>query len=169
MQTKYTKSFKIEAVKKYLSRPIGDTYKNIASKVGISCSTLHDWVRHAKDGTIKEEGGTSATLAERRPQDWPLSEKFEAVLKTENMKEEEKNNYCRNNGIFSHHLKAWKDEFKSEKMNNKNHTNEIKALKAEINALQKELRRKDKALAETAALLVLKKKVQEILGSDEEF
>ena len=37
-----------------------------------------------------------------------------------------------------------------------------------IRALEKELRRKDKALAETAALLVLKKKVQEIWGDEDD-
>jgi len=37
-----------------------------------------------------------------------------------------------------------------------------------IRSLEKELRRKDKALAETAALLVLKKKVQEIWGDEDE-
>ena len=37
-----------------------------------------------------------------------------------------------------------------------------------IRALEKELQRKDKALAETAALLVLKKKVQEIWGDEDD-
>ena len=37
-----------------------------------------------------------------------------------------------------------------------------------IRALEKELNRKDKALAETAALLVLKKKVQEIWGDEDD-
>jgi len=53
--------------------------------------------------------------------------------------------------------------------NNKttHHTAEIKQLKTENKALKKELNRKERALAETAALLVLKKKVHEIWGTDE--
>lgn len=39
---------------------------------------------------------------------------------------------------------------------------------ARIKELEREVRRKDKALAETAALLVLKKKVQEIWGNSSE-
>ena len=45
---------------------------------------------------------------------------------------------------------------------------EIKNLKHENKVLKKELNRKEKALAETAALLVLQKKVHEIWGSDED-
>lgn len=44
----------------------------------------------------------------------------------------------------------------------------MKTLRNENKALKKELNRKDKALAETAALLVLQKKVNEIWGSDED-
>ena len=50
---------------------------------------------------------------------------------------------------------------------NSNNGNKNKQLKAENKALKKEINRKDKALAETAALLVLQKKVQEIWGSNE--
>jgi transposase len=45
---------------------------------------------------------------------------------------------------------------------------EVKTLKHQNKALKKELHRKDKALAETAALLVLQKKVKEIWGNDDE-
>lgn len=44
----------------------------------------------------------------------------------------------------------------------------MKTLRAENKALKKELNRKDRALAETAALLVLQKKVHEIWGNDED-
>ncbi len=95
---------------------------------------------------------------ERRPNDWSSSEKFEAILEVGGMSEEKMNSYCRSKGIFPHHLQAWKQEFKSAKTTSCKDRTETNALKAEIKTLQKELRRKDKALAETAALLVLKKK-----------
>jgi transposase len=166
MQTHYTKSFKIEAVKRYLNRSIGETYEEVAKSLGTSKTSLYDWVKQMHDGKMKE-GATSGPL-EKRPQDWTSSEKFDAILEVENMNEEETNSYCRGKGIFPHHLQAWKQEFKEGKRNYCKDKNETKSLKAEIKALQKELRRKDKALAEAAALLVLKKKVHEIWGSDEE-
>ena len=45
---------------------------------------------------------------------------------------------------------------------------EVRTLKKENKSLKKDLNRKEKALAETAALLVLKKKAQEIWGGPEE-
>ncbi len=45
---------------------------------------------------------------------------------------------------------------------------EMRALRQEVRTLKKELRRKDKALAETAALLVLKKKAAAIWGETED-
>jgi cytidylate kinase len=45
---------------------------------------------------------------------------------------------------------------------------ELKALKEENKRLEKEIRRKDKALAEAAALLILKKKAAMIFGEREE-
>jgi len=49
----------------------------------------------------------------------------------------------------------------SEKKAANENAGQMKALKEENKQLSKELRRKDKALAEAAALLVLKKKVDE--------
>ena len=77
---------------------------------------------------------------------------------------------CRAQGIYSHHVTQWKLDFISGKPT-KNKTvslTEIKTLKDENKILKKELNRKDKALAETAALLVLQKKVHDIWGSDED-
>ena len=45
---------------------------------------------------------------------------------------------------------------------------ETKFLKHENKKLKKEINRKDRALAETAALLVLQKKVNDIWGCDED-
>ena len=67
--------------------------------------------------------------------------------------------WCRENGIFPHHLELWKKEFteKPPKPGSQNRTR-IKQLTDENKSLKKELQRKEKALAEAAALLVLKKK-----------
>jgi len=77
------------------------------------------------------------------------------------------NEHGRTQGIYPHHLTQWKQAFMSAIPDNKtNHyVTEIKQLKTENKALKKELTRKEKALAETAALLVLKKKVHAIWGS----
>ena len=156
MQTKYTKSFKIEAVRKYFNRSIGESYKEVADNLSISKTTLFGWVKQMKNEKVEDVANNDHI--EKRPNDWSSSEKFEAILEVASMSEEKMNSYCRSKGIFSHHLQTWKEEFKSVKITSRKDKKESCALKAEIKALQKELRRKDKALAEAAALLVLKKK-----------
>jgi len=84
------------------------------------------------------------------------------------MSEEEVNAYCRVKGIFKHQLHEWEREFLNSKSKDNSSTKE--ALQEEKNrshALAKELRRKEKALAETATLLVLQKKFQALLEDEE--
>ncbi len=81
------------------------------------------------------------------------------------MKDEQLSAYCRENGIYPHHVKEWKSAFLSENQTSEAVSrHEQKKLKQENKRLQKELNRKDKALSETAALLVLSKKCQAIWG-----
>lgn len=78
--------------------------------------------------------------------------------------------WCRKKGIFTHNLDQWKKDAISAVIQkpNKDQLEEHRNLKKKILALKKDLSHKEKALAETAALLVLKKKVQEIWGEPED-
>jgi len=107
---------------------------------------------------------------EKCPQDWSQEERLDIIMMCHSLDEKSMNEYCRTHGIYPHHLTQWKQAFMSgtpgtQKI--KGHS-EIKMLKSENKALKKELQRKEKALAETAALLVLKKKAHEIWGTDED-
>jgi hypothetical protein len=107
---------------------------------------------------------------EKRPQDWNLEERLEMIISSATLSEDALNEFCRSRGIYSHHIKQWKLDFANG--NNQNtqavSRRDIKNLKHENKALKKELNRKDKALAEAAALLVLQKKVNAIWGNDED-
>jgi transposase-like protein len=74
------------------------------------------------------------------------------------------NALCREHGLYPHHVKQWKNDLVSNQT--PKNPSETKALRQENKALKKELNRKNKALAETAALLVLQKKVHAIWGTD---
>lgn len=107
---------------------------------------------------------------EKRPQDWSLEDRLAIVMACASLGEEEKSEYCRKQGVYPHHVNQWQLDFangnsSSEKANARQ---EMKNLKNENKELRKELNRKDKALAETAALLVLQKKVHAIWGNDED-
>jgi len=168
MQTKYTKKFKIEVVKKALSGKLqGIPFIDTARSLDLKSSTLHGWIKAMENKKLIDIP-TSGESIEKSPCRWSVKERFEAIVEASSLSEEALGRYCRNKGIFPHHLEAWKAEFLgsygSKKTDNQS---ELKELKNSNKALSTELRRKDKALAEAAALLVLKKKVHDLWSSEE--
>ena len=140
-----------EAMVRKLTIPEAPSARALAQDVEISQSTLSRWVReYAKLG---KAGGV---MKNRRPQDWTAEEKLAAVLEYEKLDEQERGSYLREKGLHSIHIERWKQQvlegLKSLKTGKKDPRD------AKIKELEKELGRKEKALAEAAALLVLKKK-----------
>jgi hypothetical protein len=101
------------------------------------------------------------------------AEKFSILIETANLNEQELSEYCRQKGLYPEQVKEWKKAAvavieSSAKPLSRKERKELNKEKHKVKKLEKELRRKEKALAETAALLVLKKKAQAIWGEDEE-
>jgi hypothetical protein len=94
------------------------------------------------------------------------------VLETATLNQAELAEYCRKKGLYTEQIAAWRsacmDANAHVKVQEKAFSIEAKKDKKQINQLEKELRQKDKALAETAALLVLRKKANAIWGEDED-
>lgn len=137
----------------------------IAKEAGISRSTLCKWVKH-----YKKDGNITLSTKEKRPQDWTSKERIEALIEAGSMLDEERVSWCRKKGLFGHHLEQWKKDAITATTPNlsKGNCDTSRRLKKENESLKKELLRKDKALAETAALLVLKKKAHSIWGGPED-
>ena len=104
--------------------------------------------------------------SKRRPQDWTAAEKLEAVLQASALSEEELGGFLRREGLYRAHLERWRQEMLRGLGPKKRSTKTAEGRR--IRELEKELRRKDAALAETAALLVLKKKAQAIWGDEDD-
>jgi transposase len=140
----------------------GKPHHEIARDAGIGRSTLTYWLKHYKKG-----GNMNLTQKERRPQDWTAEERINALMATGAMSEGDRVSWCRKRGVFAHHLEQWKKDVISLLTTNKapGKSKDAIRLKKENTALKKELNRKDKALAELAVLLVLKKKADSIWGS----
>jgi len=172
MRARFTQAFKIQAVEKALGRADGVTVKAIAGELGVGYSTLDKWVALARQQKLEptQENEAARMAKEKRPQDWSTEEKLDMVITCAPLDAEEVSDLCRKKGIFPHHINQWKKDFIKEKSVNNPMTmrSDNKALRQELKVLKKELNRKEKALAETAALLVLQKKVGEIWGSDED-
>lgn len=158
-----------------MGRSYGTSVREVAETLGIGQSTLQKWIVKSRSQafeSISNEGAVNVggMGKEKRPQDWTPEEKLAMVIRCGALSEEAASKLCREQGLYPHHIQQWKEEFVggvSASTPAKN-TPETKHLRHENKALKKELNRKDKALAETAALLVLQKKVNDIWGSDED-
>ena len=162
---KYSEKLKQSMATKILT-PGGPSALSLAGETGISQSTLSKWARK-----YKEKGGIIVGDVQRRPKDWSRIERFQAILDCEKLNTSELGLYLRKNGLTSEHIKKWKIECATGAQNpsvgRPAKNPDIKKLEKENKQLKRELHRKDKALAETAALLVLKKKAQAIWGEPE--
>jgi len=165
VREKFNQSFKIQAVEKALNRDSVTTLKALADSLGVGYSTLQTWIRKSRNPEFEMGWETElmnrATMSkEKRPQDWNQEEKLKMVIACAPLSEEAVNKLCREKGLYAHHVHQWEVDFLEGKAPpaSVKSRGEIKSLRMENKTLKKELHRKEKALAETAALLVLKKK-----------
>ena len=169
MSKKFNQSFKIQAVEKALNRGSEVSIVDVSTSLGVSRSALQRWISDASKQTLETNHGIDdKTKQEMRPQDWSLEKRFNLVMACASLDEEALSQRCREQGVFPHHLKQWKQDFMSgnSKSNPTKIQSEVKHLRAENKDLKKELARKEKALAEAAALLLLKKKVDAIWNNE---
>lgn len=171
MSARYNESFKRQAVEKALSRVEGTSLAEISDLLGIGHSTLQKWIvksRKQQSGSDldHDNAGIGGVKKEKRPQDWSPEERLDVVIACSSMEAGAMNQWCRERGLYAHHVTQWRQDFISG--STAHERGDAKALKGEVRELKKELNRKDRALAETAALLVLQKKVRAIWGNDED-
>lgn len=98
-------------------------------------------------------------IKEKRPQDWSAEERLVALQETHGLSGEALQAWCRERGLFTHHLTSWKTAFCTAG-EGISVPREWRTWKDENTQLKRELIRKEKALAEAAALLILQKKFQ---------
>ena len=153
----YAENFKQAMVQKLLL-PGGPSVLSLSREIGVSEQSLYNWKAKYQNG---ESGET-----QRSPRHWKNEDKYEALLEAAKLTGEDLGKWLREKGLRSEHLEIWRQEMKKN-LNQHNKNDEIRELKKKNKELERELRRKDKALAEMSALVVLKKKVG-ILWGDEE-
>jgi len=155
-----------EAVLRKMMPPHNRPIKQLAQEEGISEATLFNWRKQAREKGLLLPDGDSG------PEGWSARDKFAAVLETASLNETELAEYCRTKGIYPEQLSQWHKACEQandwDRENDRRLKKEKKADLKRIRKLKKELRRKEKALAETAALLVLQKKAQAIWGDPED-
>lgn len=166
MYLTYSSAFKEQALVKVYSR--GDrTIQSVADELNVKLQTLKIWMKRKMKQTRDE---SPSSVKEKRPQDWRVEEQLQALQETYGLTDEALNVWCRERGLFAHHLASWKAAFCNSQTTAETtppSKRELRDLKDENHQLKRELNRKEKALAEAAALLILQKKFQ-ALWEDEE-
>jgi|TARA_R100000093_G_C1945109_1_gene74021 transposase-like protein len=154
------------AILQKMAPPQSLTVAEVARQEGISTATLYNWRKAAR------ERGAVLPSRSNAPGQWSSEEKFRVVLETASLSEAEFGEYCRSKGLQP----AWVEDWRKACMGANASTDEqqrqsrqaVKAERQQIKKLQRELNYKDKALAETAALLTLSKKAKAIWGPKDE-
>jgi transposase len=154
------------AVLKKLEPPNAVAVRQLAKDEGISEATLHIWRRDARSK------GRLLPDADAGPEDWTSRDKFAAVVETAALNEADLAAYCRKRGLYTEQIQAWRTACEQandwERASSQRLGQATKDEKKRIKALERDLARKEKALAEAAALLVLRKNAAAIWGDGED-
>ena len=138
----------------------------LARETGIAEGTLYRW-RHAA-----KPNGETVTVTPKQNEKHSASRKFAIVVEAACLNEAELAEYCRKQGLYPEQVKAWRARAEQAMANGVVSTLALRAAltteKKRNKALERELNRKEKALAETAALLTLRKKAAAIWGEGED-
>ncbi len=162
---RYSGEFKEQAVLRMMP-PNAQSVAQVSRETGVSEPTLYNWrnrVRHE---------GKAVPADPSNPENWSGENKLSVVIETAALNTEELAEYCRRKGLYVEQIVRWREAAvagaDTERPLSAEERRQAQRNRKKIRKLEKELTRKEKALAETAALLVLQKKAQAIWGGDED-
>ncbi len=162
---RYTTEFKNIVIRRMMP-PNNESAEAISRETGIPEGTLYSWKKSSR------AKGFAMPAGEQEPERWSAQDKFLIVVETAGLSEIELSEYCRSKGLYVEQVRTWRDACMQANGGVAQRLTELqrdlKAKDKENKALSKELRRKESALAETAALLVLRKKAATIWGDNED-
>ena len=142
--------------------------QDVADDLHMAVGTLRKWLSKSNK-KMGEVSGSTVRLPDDLPaQSWGPAQRLQALLETHALSQSQLHVWCREKGLFEHQLKAWRDAFCSVPASDSRETKAaLRELQTKHEGLQRDLRRKERALAEAAALLVLQKKFQALLGDED--
>lgn len=168
----YTVGFKNRMIER-MAGPDAVSATALSKECGVSQGTLSRWLRESaatlggmsKKTKSGSEGGKS-------PRRWTAQEKVRVVMEASALSEEELGAFLRREGLHTAQLEEWRATLTEAATSALSGTSSKKKSKSpeakRVRELEKELRRKDKALAEVTALLALKKKLEALWGDEDD-
>lgn len=168
----YSEAFRARMVER-MSGPNPISANALSKELGLNQSTLSKWLRQAatvNDVAKRRSPKAPGNEAERRPQDRTAQDKVRIVLEAAALSEQERGAFLRREGLHDDDLARFREEVSAAAVAglapSKPDRREVLEAQKRIKQLEREIQRKDKALAETAALLVLRKKLDALLGDE---
>jgi transposase len=158
MKPSYSQEFKQSVVQKVTS-PGGPSITEMSKSLGVHYTSIRSWVQTYAN-----------TPSMKKSKEWTPEARLEAIIKTATMSENEFGEYLRANGLHSNQIEEWRqDIYSSQKGVGRPKVDpELAQLRDEKKKLTKNLERKDRALAEMSARIVLLKKSRLIWGDGED-
>lgn len=165
-QKRYSESFKARMVQR-MTGPRRVSASALSRAVGIPQPTLSLWLKSASVSVVKDDEETKPA---RRPEDWTPQEKLTAVMEAAGLSDADLGAWLRRKGLTGEHLRQWREvlEERASAVFEPRESRPSVETRKRVKELERELKRKDKALAETAALLVLQGKMQALWGDEDD-
>lgn len=173
---KYSSGLKASMLRRLVG-PDRISATRLSEETGVCQATLSRWLREAREEEKRGNGveRTADPVAESRPvrpNDLPAAEKLRLVREAAQVPEEELGAFLRRHGLHEAQLEEWRQKVEEAALSALGTAKRGRARRSpeaqQVRALERELARKDKALAEVTALLALKKKLDALLGDEDD-
>ncbi|MEB0141254.1 IS3 family transposase, partial [Undibacterium sp. CCC2.1] len=138
--------------------PDAPSIVSMSKQEGISEATLYNW------RTKLRQQGRPVPTTDRNNEQWTAQAKFAIIVETAALNEADLALYCRGKGLYPAQVKTWRElavaAQNGQPVAQAEQQKTTQSYQKKIKELQREVDRKNKALAEAAALLVLQKKLR---------
>lgn len=159
-EMEYGQKFREQMVRKMLP-PMLVTATALSKECGVSQSTLSKWLLKAGNVAPVSKNENKGTKK------WPAAEKLRVVAEAMKLKESELGELLRREGLHEAQLRQWRVDAEAGLVDAPRRGRRSPEAKR-VRELERELRRKDKALAEASAIILLKKKAAAIWGDEDD-
>jgi transposase-like protein len=165
-RNQHSQEFREQALAKARERG-NSTLEAVAKEINVSLGTLKGWLKRPRVAGAGNAGALELP-SDLAAAQWSPAQRLQALCSTHGMTGPALAAWCREKGLFEHQLQHWQQSFCSmsaatSEASARHSQIQLRELQAKNATLQRDLSRKDRALAETAALLVLQKKFQALL------
>ena len=156
-----------EAILNTMLSPHPPTVSSLSKQEGISEPTLYNWRKQLF------QTGRALPEPDRTSESWSAQTKFAVVVETAALNEAQLAKYCRSKGLYAEQVKVWRETAIASqdeaRQASAQEQHQAKGYRKQIKQLEREITRKNSALAEAAALLILQKKMRTLWegGEDE--